>query len=426
MKILVWGSGGREDALVRVLRRSGHSAWACPGNPGMKQRVAGDPIDVAFRLNVDLVVFGPEVPLTEGKADELRARGIPCFGPGAAGAMLEKSKIWMKGLVTTAGVPTADWRPFLPVQSAEAQRYAMDLIEASGREVCKTDGLAAGKGVLVTDDVEKAKFDIAHKLENGAIVIEEPLKGVEVSVFAITDGINSLCLPAAQDYKRQLDGDKGPNTGGMGAWSPLPFIEAYMLEHYPLETLSFEQVINRDFIQPTLVALQSLNINYRGVLYAGLMLTLDGPKLLEYNIRFGDPDSQVVLMRLAEDYDLGELLLAAALGDLTIAPPPRFRDETAVLVVAAAAGYPASPELGEPLDRDRIDRIARHDGVDIIYAGVDELDNGQLITSGGRVLDVLGYGPDAYTARKQVYGAMPHLAFPGMQYRSDIALPVGT
>lgn len=421
MRIIVAGSGGREAAIVEVLRRSGHKAWAVPGNPGIQHRMKGDAIEVATRLKPDLVVFGPEQPLVDGAADELRSRGIAVFGPGRTGAQLEGSKAFMKGVATRAGVPTAGHSVFASSQVDRAMECARTFIEGYGKVVIKTDYLAAGKGVLVTSDKTEAEIDVREKLTptdkvpHPAIVIEQPLVGPEVSVFAITDGTRSICLPAAQDFKRQLDGDTGPNTGGMGAWSPLPFVPA-----------GFEEEVNQIFIQPTLAELWSRGIDYRGCLYAGLMLTDDGPVLLEYNIRFGDPDSQVVLMRLAEDYDFGAFLRAAADGDLTTAEPPRFSDETAVLVVAAAEGYPTAPRLGDELDPYMLDRIRRHDGVDLLTAGVAEGSNDKLLTSGGRVLNVIGYGNDVYSARRQVYGAMTHIDWPGMQYRKDIALPPGT
>jgi phosphoribosylamine--glycine ligase len=408
---MIWGSGAREDALSRVLRNSGHkNVWAVPGNPGMPHRMThDDPAFIAEHMRADLVVFGPEDPLTKGEADKLRAMRIPVFGPGEDGARLEGSKQFMKNVVTVARVPTAVYRTFDPTQLAKAQRFAMDLIGSCGFCVIKTDYLAAGKGVLVTDDAEEAKLDIAHKLKKGSIIIEEYLTGPEVSVFAICDGTNSICLPAAQDFKRAYDGDAGPNTGGMGAWSPLPFLED-----------GFEETINRDFIQPTLAELRQRGIDYRGCLYAGLMLTPRGPKLLEYNIRFGDPDSQVVLMRLDPEYDFAGLLLAAAKGDLTTVPAPTFMDQTAVLVVAAAEGYPISPRTGDIIEG--LEEAHRLPQVEILTAGVAKEADDNLITSGGRVLNVMGFGPDAYMARKQAYDALQLISWQGMFYRTDIAL----
>ena len=420
MKVVIVGSGGRELALARVLGRH-HQVIVTPGNPGIDHRTNETALALAKHGWRDLVVVGPEQPLVDGLADELRALGVPVFGPGADGAVLEGSKPFMKGLVTAANVPTAEYRAFSSLQVEEATHYAAELIMNSGSCAVKTGYLKGGKGVGVFGDIARAAKDIATKLapqpgvESPSIVIEAGLSGPEVSVFAICDGTRSICLPAAQDYKRAYDGDKGPNTGGMGARSPLPFLPK-----------GFEAVVDRKFIQPTLAELRSRGIDYRGVLYAGLMLTSDGPKLLEYNIRFGDPDSQVVLMRLAQDYDLGALLLAAAEGDMSQVASPRFNDETAVLVVGAAEGYPESPRLGDPING--LDAAANMPGVDVLTAGVafaSQVD-GSLMTAGGRVVNVVGFGPDAGAARAKAYGALRAIGWPGKWYRDDIALKPDT
>ncbi len=313
MKVVVVGSGGREHALALVLARTAEVV-VTPGNPGIPGSVSTSVFDLVADGSVDLVVFGPEQPLVAGHADRLRAKGVRVFGPGLEGAKIEGSKAYMKELAEDAGLPTARFGPFTELALAQDFLLSMD-----GPYVIKTDGLAAGKGVLVTESLAEAEDDVRDKLEGSSfgdagkrIIIEEHLEGPEVSVFAVCDGTRAVCLPAAQDFKRVGDGDTGPNTGGMGAWSPLPFVPA-----------DFGDQIARTFIEPTLAELTSRGIDYRGVLYAGFILTADGPKLLEYNVRFGDPDSQVVLLRMTSD--LAALLAAAADGDLSHGAGPHLR-----------------------------------------------------------------------------------------------------
>ncbi len=407
MKVVVVGSGGREHALALVLGRTAE-VIVTPGNPGIPGSTATPVEELVADDSVDLVVVGPEVPLVDGLADRLRAAGVRVFGPGADGALLEGSKAFMKEVVLAAGLPTARHGAFTEVGPA-----LEFLATLPGLYVVKTDGLAAGKGVLVTTSRAEAEADVRDKLAGDSfgdagrrVVIEEGLVGPEVSVFAVCDGTRTVCLPAAQDFKRVGDGDAGPNTGGMGAWSPLPFLPE-----------GFEVDVATRFVEPTLAELRARGIDFRGVLYAGFMVTAEGPKLLEYNVRFGDPDSQVVLLRL--ESDLAALLAAAADGDLTTVPAPTFADDAAVLVVAASEGYPVAPRTGDAIDGlDAADAVA---GATVLRAGVGADADGRLVTAGGRVLNAVGRGPDAATARGRAYEALGHVSWPGLHHRTDIA-----
>ena len=407
MKVVVVGSGGREHALAEVLGRTAEVV-VTPGNPGIPCSVDVPVQDLVGDGTVDLVVFGPEQPLVAGQADRLRARGVRVFGPGAEGAKLEGSKAFMKMIAEEAGLPTARWEAFTDADDAALYLTTMD-----PPYVVKTDGLAAGKGVLVTDSLAEAESDVRAKLEGATfgdagrrVVIEEGLSGPEVSVFAVCDGTRAVCLPAAQDFKRVGDGDSGPNTGGMGAWSPLPFLPE-----------GFEDDVATRFIEPTLAELRQRGIDYRGVLYAGFILTAEGPKLLEYNVRFGDPDSQVVLLRMTSD--LAALLAAAADGDLTKVPAPTFADDAAVLVVAASEGYPLAPRTGDAISG--IDAARAVAGAHVLCAGVGSGPDGELVTAGGRVLNVVGRGVDAAAARACAYEAIAEVSWPGEHHRNDIA-----
>ena len=408
MRVVVVGSGGREAALALVLGRGADEVVVTPGNPGIPGSVATPPEE----LDADLFVVGPEQPLVDGLADRLRDQGRLVFGPGGDGAQLEGSKAWMKELVTAAGVPTARYGAFDDIHAALAF-----MKELPGPYVVKTDGLAAGKGVLVTDDLGAAEADVRDKLSGSSfgeagrrVVIEEGMTGTEVSVFAVCDGSRAVALAPAQDFKRVGDGDTGPNTGGMGAYCPLPWLPARFAD----------DVLER-FIYPTLAELRRRGIDYRGVLYAGLMVTSDGPKLVEYNIRFGDPDSQPVLLRLTSD--LTELLAAAARGSLDDAPEPTYDDGAAVLVVAAAEGYPGSPRTGDVIEG--LDAARAVEGATVLLAGVGADDAGRLVTKGGRVSNVIGQGSDLATARARAYESLGHLSWPGLHARTDIAAAAG-
>ena len=410
MKVAVLGKGGREHALAISLARTAEVV-VTPGNPLIPWSTSQSVEELIAEGDIDLVVIGSENDLVDGQADDLRAAGVAVLGPGADGARVEGSKAYMKTLALEAGINTAAYEVFGPSRRTTAIRYAKALLERDGYVVVKTDYLMGGKGAKVIDNFADLVDDIDEKLadKTGIVVIEQYIDGTEVSVFAICDGTKSICLPAAQDFKRLRDDDEGPNTGGMGAWSPLPFLPD-----------GFEDEVARTFIDPTLAALCARGIDFRGVLYAGLMIGKDGKiYLLEYNVRFGDPDSQVVLMRMTSD--LAELLLAAAEGDLTRVAAPTFSDDTAVLVVAAAEEY---AEVPTPRSGDIIQGIPmaeRNKDVTVLGAGVAHNSDEQLVTAGGRVLNVLARGFNAKDARDKVYAALKFIGFKGIQYRDDIA-----
>jgi len=406
VKVCVVGGGGREHALAHVLGRSAEVV-VTPGNPAIPGSVATSPEEI----EADLYVIGPEAPLVDGLADRLRAQGRRVFGPGADGARLEGSKAWMKELLASAGVPSAGHRAFTDPDPAVA--YLRSLAPPY---VVKTDGLAAGKGVLVTECLADAEADVRDKLSGATfgaagerVVIEEGLTGPELSLLVVCDGTRAVPLAPAQDFKRIGDGDDGPNTGGMGAYSPVP-----------VATPAVVDLVMDRAVEPTLAALTAADIDYRGVLYAGLMLTPDGPKVIEYNVRFGDPEAQVVLPRFASD--LADLLGQAADGDLR--EPPRFVDEAAVSVVLAAEGYPAAPRTGGRIEG--LDAASAHPGVTVFAAGVGEDEAGRLVTAGGRVLAVTGIGATITDARDTAYAAVAEIHWPGVQYRTDIAASAAT
>ena len=403
VKVVVVGGDGRAHALAHVLARSADDVMVSGGNAGMANAVATPPEE----LEADLFVISPEAPLVDGMADRLRAQGKRVYGPGADGAMLEGSKGWMKEFVARAGVPTARHGTFSDVGPALAFLRTM-----KPPYVVKTDGLAAGKGVLVTESLIDAEDDIKAKLAGATfgdagrtVVIEEGMTGPELSVLAVCDGKRALPLAPAQDFKRIDDGDRGPNTGGMGAYSPVPMAGDDLVG-----------VVMDRFIEPTLATLQDDGIEYRGTLYAGLMLTPDGPKLVEYNVRFGDPEAQVVLPRLSSD--LVDLLAAAADGDMGNRAPT-FVDDAAVCVVASVPGYPEAPRTGAIIDG--VDAAAAASDTLVFCAGVGRDSDGRLITAGGRVLNVVGLGPTIATARERAYAGIRRISFAGMHYRHDIA-----
>ena len=406
MRVCVVGSGGREHALAMALNRSGAEVTVTPGNPGIPGSSPADPAEV----DADLFVIGPEQPLVEGLADRLRAGGRLVFGPGADGARLEGSKRWMKEVLDDAAVPTARHGAFSRLEPALAFLRSLP-----PPWVVKTDGLAAGKGVLVTPDLALAEADVEAKLSGESfgdagrtVVIEEGLVGPELSVLAICDGNNAVALAPAQDHKRLGDGDVGPNTGGMGAYSPVPIAPSELID-----------TVLEAAVVPTLRALQRRGIDYRGVLYAGLMLTEEGPKILEFNVRFGDPEAQAVLPRL--DSDLTVLLAEAAEGRLR--SQPSFSPRTAVTVVCASEGYPAWPRTGDRIEG--IEAASAVEGVTVYCAGVAADAAGVLVTSGGRVLDVTAQAPTLAEARSRAYAAISRLSWPGMTYRRDIAANPG-
>jgi phosphoribosylamine--glycine ligase len=409
LRVCVVGSGGREHALALTLSRTA-DVIVCPGNAGMAALgvacVASDPENIGA---ADLFVIGPEEPLVRGLADRLRAAGRLVFGPGAAGARLEGSKAWMKDLLASAGVPTAAYGAFTELGAA-----AEFLRSLPGPWVVKTDGLAAGKGVLVTTDLDAAIADAGAKLSGAAfgaagqrVVIEEGLTGPELSIMAVCDGTAARVLGAAQDFKRLGDGDTGPNTGGMGAYSPVPVASDSVVAD-----------VMDVAVSPTLEALRDRGIDYRGVLYAGLMLTPAGPKILEFNVRLGDPETQVVLPRWRGD--VTAMLAAAASGRLDTVGAPEFSPDAAVCVVLAAPGYPAAPRTGAVIDG--IDEVRQLEGIELYAAGIGApAGGGGLVTAGGRVCSVGATGPTLAAARDRAYEAVSLLSWPGITYRRDIA-----
>ena len=406
MKVLLIGSGGREHALASALNRDPQveELHVAPGNPGITEIAKCHQLDIsdnaaivnlAKELAIDLVVIGPEKPLVNGVSDALAKAGIACFGPSKAAAQLEGSKDFAKQVMRDAGVPTAK---SFTCRNREEIEAALDKFGAP--YVVKHDGLAAGKGVVVTDDRE---FAIEHALQSDQVVIEEFLDGPEVSLFGISDGQHVIPMQPAQDFKRAFDGDLGPNTGGMGAYSPLPWAPDEIIE----ETL--EQVLN-----PTIAEMAARGTPFVGLLYAGLALTSRGTKVIEFNARFGDPETEVLMPRL--ESPLAQLLYAAATGTLKEFGDLLWRKESAVTVVLASEGYPASPKTGEPLMG-----INPNSHSMVFHAGT-ELKDGILHSAGGRVLAVTGLGSDLTEARDAAYRTISKITLRGSHYRSDIAL----
>jgi len=405
----VIGSGGREHALTLALSRDDNvtEVHAAPGNPGMAEVArlhAVDPLhgggvaDLARELAADLVVIGPEAPLVAGVADAVRERGVACFGPSREAARLEGSKAFAKQVMAAAGVPTA--MAHVCDSEAEAAR-ALDAFRPP--YVVKDDGLAAGKGVMVTGDREEA---LRHAAACGRVVIEEYLDGPEVSLFAVTDGATVVPLEPAQDFKRVGDGDSGPNTGGMGAYAPLPWAPPDLVD-----------TATQRVLQPTVDEMARRGTPFAGLLYAGLALTSSGVRVVEFNARFGDPETQPLMALLQSS--VATLLHAAATGRLDGVDAPRWRDGAAVTVVIAAAGYPARPRTGDPIAG--IDEARAVEGVDVIHAGTALDDRGRLVTSGGRVLAVTARGADLAEARTRAYDGVERIHIDGVHFRRDIA-----
>lgn len=415
MKVLVIGSGAREHALVTSLLADDEvtEVVVAPGNAGIAQIARVQPIDVqdseaiaglAASEAVDLVVVGPEVPLVAGAADAVRSRGIACFGPSAEAAQLEGSKAFAKQVMAEAGIPTA-----MAHVCTTVDEVASALDQFGAPYVVKDDGLAAGKGVVVTSDREEA---LAHgraclaRGNDAQIVVEEFLDGPEVSLFAITDGETVLPLHPAQDFKRVGDNDEGPNTGGMGAYSPLPWAPAGMVDD-----------VTERVLQPMVDAMRHRGTPFAGLLYAGLAMTSRGIRVIEFNARFGDPETQVVLANLRSP--LGQLLMAAATGRLDAFPPLAWQSGFAVTVVIAASGYPAAPRTGDVISglEDAADLV----GVDVFHAGTTVNDDGQVVSAGGRVLSVTAHGESLTAARENAYAAVDLITLEGSHHRSDIA-----
>jgi phosphoribosylamine--glycine ligase len=407
VRILVIGSGAREHALLRALRRDPAvgELHVAPGNAGTGGLARAHPVDgtdpvaiadLADSIKVDLVVVGPEVPLVNGAADELRARGIAVFGPSAAAARIEGSKAFAKQVMAAAGVPTAG---SVPVTSQEEIEPA--LTACGSPYVVKDDGLAAGKGVVVTGDRVAAAEHARQVLASGhPVLVEEYLAGPEVSLFAVCDGTVALPLLPAQDFKRVGDGDTGPNTGGMGAYAPLPWAPAGLVD-----------LVQRTVLNPVIAELADRGAPFSGLLYAGLVLTATGPKVIEFNCRFGDPETQVVLELL--DTPLGSLLSAAAAGNLDGVGPLSWRGAAAVTVVIAAENYPGPPVTGDVITG------ADQDGV--LHAGTALAADGSVVSAGGRVLSVIATGADLADARHCAYEMVGRIHLRGAHYRTDIA-----
>ena len=414
MEILVIGSGAREHALVTALRSDetvGRIICA-PGNAGIARDVETREVDatsaqaisdLAAELRVDLVVIGPEVPLVAGAADAVRAHGIACFGPSAAAAQLEGSKAFAKQVMDEAGVDTARARVCEALDEVAA---ALD--EFGAPHVVKDDGLAAGKGVVVTSDRDEAFAHARVCLDRGGdarVVIEEYLDGPEVSLFGITDGTTIIPLEPAQDFKRAFDGDAGPNTGGMGAYSPLPWAPPDLVRD-----------VTEHVLQPMIDTMRERGTPFSGLLYAGLALTSNGIRVIEFNARFGDPETQVVLARLVTP--LGQVLLAAATGTLDDLPPLEWRAGAAVTVVIASKGYPESPVTGDLIQG--LDEADAVEGVSVLHAGTRASGDG-IVSAGGRVLSVTAVGDDIDAARTRAYEAIDLIALEGSHHRRDIA-----
>ncbi|OHU24291.1 phosphoribosylamine--glycine ligase [Mycobacteroides chelonae] len=410
MRVLVIGSGGREHALLIALKRDPHVDYlaVAPGNAGTSAVAEQHAVDIssgaevaalAAKLNIDLVVIGPEVPLVLGVGDAVRAAGIACFGPSAAAARIEGSKAFAKDVMTAAGVRTA--RSEIVDNPAHLDA-ALDRFASEPAWVVKDDGLAAGKGVVVTDDRAAARAHAASLLDDGhPVLLESFLDGPEVSLLCIVDGETVVPLLPAQDHKRVGDGDTGPNTGGMGAYSPLPWL--------PDETVA--EIVDT-ILKPVAAELVKRGSRFSGVLYAGLAITSNGPSVVEFNCRFGDPETQAVLALL--ESPLGQLLNAAATGTLPDFGPLRWQDGSAVTVVLAAENYPLRPRTG--------DVITGSEAEGVLHAGTARREDGAVVSSGGRVLSVVGTGKDLQAARADAYAKIEAVRLPGSHFRTDIGL----
>jgi len=423
VKILLVGSGAREHAIARTLSLDPvvTELHALPGNPGIgslvstkgrpTMRHARDPLNpadvaaLAAEIGADLVVIGPEAPLVAGVGDAVRAAGFPVFGPDAAAATLEGSKAFAKEVMAAAGVPTAKAGV---CRTTDELEDALD--EFGAPHVVKDDGLAAGKGVVVTDDWELARAHGQGIIDaGGTVVVEEFLDGPEVSLFCLSDGKTVVPLQPAQDFKRAFDGDAGPNTGGMGAYTPLPWAPAGLVDE-----------VVATVAQPTIDEMAKRGTPFVGVLYCGLALTSKGVRVIEFNARFGDPETQAVLCQLVTP--LAGVLLAAAEGRLADLPPLEWAEGAAVTVVIATKGYPASPRTGDAIGG--LGEVEDEPGVHVLHAGTEFNEDGALVSAGGRVLSVVGHGPSLAAARERAYRGVDYIKLDGSQHRKDIAKAV--
>ncbi len=420
-KILIIGSGGRENSIAWALSKneSIEQIYVCPGNGGTanfkkciclrpKDENAQTIIEESQLLGINLIIIGPEVPLAEGLADKMREAGLTVFGPGKDGAQLEASKDWSKALMLENNIPTAKY------WSTNSKEEALEILRRFNQPlVVKADGLAAGKGVTVCDTIEESEeaikdiFSGKFGSAGNKVILEEKIEGPEVSIFALCDGERLIVLPPAQDHKRLLNGDNGPNTGGMGAYAPALLINEQDLQ-YLTELVLF----------PTLKGLRKKNINYIGVIYAGLMLTSSGPKVIEFNCRFGDPECQALMPLMGKEF--ASVLFACARGEIKNAPKLTYNAECSACIVAASRGYPESPQKGDKIDIN----VESNSSLQIFHAGttVDKFDN--IITSGGRVLSVVAQGESFDKAFDLAYSNLKKINFNGMHFREDIGYQV--
>ena len=420
-KILIIGSGGRENSIAWALSRneSIQQIYVCPGNGGtsnfekcicLKTKSEDEKtiISECQRLQINLVIIGPEVPLAQGLADKMRDAGVTVFGPGKEGAQLEASKDWAKALMIENNIPTAKY------WSAGSKEEALKILQKFNQPlVIKADGLAAGKGVTVCETIEQSRDAIVEVFSGkfgsagNKIILEEKIEGPEVSIFALCDGEKLIILPPAQDHKRLLDGDNGPNTGGMGAYAP-----ALLINQQDLNDLTELVLI------PTLKGLKKKKIKYIGVIYAGLMLTSSGPKVIEFNCRFGDPECQALMPLMGKEF--ASVLFACAKGELENAPKLTFKTKRSACIVAASKGYPESPQKGDKIDIN----IESNSSLQVFHAGttVDKSDN--IITSGGRVLSIVAQGESFDEAFELAYSNLKKIKFDGMHFREDIGYQV--